>query len=69
MFFTNFSMEGSQGTGTQPAKAIFHPSQLKNEILKPPFDVVTSHNDQISFGKHVSGLLYIFFTCWAMCTV
>ena len=40
----------------------------KMEIFKPDFfDVLTIHNDQISYANHVLDPLYVFFTlfvCW-----
>ena len=35
----------------------------KMEIFKPDFfDVLTIHNDQISYVKHILDCLYVFFT-------
>ena len=43
-----------QGAGAPPVDAAFHPLQLKMEISENNFsDIVTIHNDQISYLKHV----------------
>ena len=53
----------SQGTGAQPAHAVFHPGQLKNGSFRNFFfDIVTTQNDHPSYGKHVLGRIYVFFT-------
>ena len=53
----------SQGTGAQPAYAVFHPSSSKIEVFETYFfDIVTTQNDHPSYGKHVLGRIYVFFT-------
>ena len=48
--------------------AVFHPLQVKNgNFCKKKFDIVTTHNDEICYVKHVLAPLYVFFTlfgCW-----
>ena len=57
-----------QGARAQPACAIFHSRQLKMEIFEIAlFYVLTVHNDQTPYTKHVLDPLYVFFTlfgCW-----
>ena len=36
--------------------------QLKNGIFRKKINILTIHNDQISYVKHVSDPLYVFFT-------
>ena len=52
----------------QTAYAVFHPLQVKNgNFCKIVFDIVTTHNDEISYVKHVLDPLCAFFTlsgCW-----
>ena len=54
----------SQGTGAQPAHAVFHPVELKKSKFPELifFDIVTTHNDHVSYVKHVLGSMYAFFT-------
>ena len=53
----------SQGIGTQPAYAVFHPGQLKNRSFRNLFfDIVTTQNDHPSYVKHVLGRIYVFLT-------
>ena len=47
----------SQGIGTQPAYAVFHPIELKKFI----FDIMTTHKDHLSCAKHVLACIYVFF--------
>ena len=52
-----------QGAGAQPAYAVFHPGQLKNRSFQNLFpDIVATHNDHPSYGKHVVARIYVFFT-------
>ena len=48
--------------------AVFHPLQVKNgKFCKFFFDIVTTHNDEICYVKHVLAPLCVFFTlfgCW-----
>ena len=54
---------GSQGIGTQPALAVFHPRQLKNPSLRTFFfDIVITQNDHPRYVKHVLGRIFLFFT-------
>ena len=68
MFFTLFGYWaaggwGSQGIGTQPAYAVFHPGRLKIEVLETFFfDIVITKNDHARYVKHVLGRVYMFFT-------
>ena len=53
----------SQGIGTQPAHAVFHPGQLKIEVFGTCFsDIVTTQNDHPRYVKHVLGCIYVFFS-------
>ena len=53
----------SQGIGTQPAYVVCHPGQLKNRSFRNLFFyIVTTQNDHPSYGKHVLGRIYVFFT-------
>ena len=72
VFFTQFGYQvgggggggGSQGTGAQPANAVFQPVQLKNRSFRNLFffDIVTTQNDHPRYVKHVLGRIYVFFT-------
>ena len=52
----------SQGIGTQPASAVFHLGQLKNQSLRNLvfFDTVIFGNDHPRYVKHVLGRIYLF---------
>ena len=54
----------SQGIGTQPAYAVFHPrAAQKIEVFETCFfDIVTTQNDHPRYVKHVLGRIYVFFT-------
>ena len=53
----------SQGIDTQPAYAVFHPGQLKNEVFKTGFyDPMITQNDHPRYVKHVLGRIYVYFT-------
>ena len=54
---------GSQVIGTQPAYAVFHLGQLKNQSFQNYFfDTQISRNDHLRYVKHVLGSIYVFFT-------
>ena len=57
-----------QGIGTQPADAVFHPGQLKNQNFSNLiFLILRSHkNDHPSYVKHVLGRIHVFFTLFAI---
>ena len=61
--------ESGQEAGAQPGYAIFCSRQLKNGNFENRFffDILTIHNDQMSYVKHVLDPLYVFFAlfgCW-----
>ena len=69
MFFTLFGFflqgrGGPKGAGVQPADAVFRLPQLKK--WKFPklifFYILTIHNDQISYVKHVLDTIHVLFT-------
>ena len=67
MFFSLFGYwvggGSSQGVGTQPAGAVFHPGQLKVEVFGTCFsDIVTTQNDHPRYVKHVLGCIYVVFS-------
>ena len=53
----------SQEAGMQPACAIFHRGQLKNQSFRNLFffDIVTTHNEHPSYVKHDLGSICVFF--------
>ena len=53
----------SQGIGTHPAYAVFHPGQLRNRSFQTSsfFSMVTTHNDRPSYVKHVLGTIDVTF--------
>ena len=54
---------GSQGIGTQPAYAVFHPGSSKVEDFETYFfDMVTTQYDHPRYVKHVLGCIYMIFT-------
>ena len=54
---------GTQWSRTRPAYAVSHPGQLKNRSFQHLFlDMVTTHNDEPSYVKHVLGRINVFFT-------
>ena len=68
VFFTLFGYQVggggvSQGTGAQPAYAVFTPDSSKIEVFKTCFfDIVTTQNDHPRYVKHVLGRIYVFLT-------
>ena len=52
----------------QTAEAVFHPLHVKNgKFFKTFFDIVTTHNDELSNVKHALDPVCVFFTlfgCW-----
>ena len=44
-------------------KQLFNPDSSKIEVFETCFfDIVTTQNDHPSYGKHVLGRIYVFFT-------
>ena len=58
----------SKGPGHNLLMQFFTPGSSKIEIFQTDFfDILTIHNDQTSYVKHVLDPLYVFFTlfgCW-----
>ena len=55
----------SQGIGTQPADAAFHPAHLKNQrfrIFLFFFDIMITENDDPTYVKHVIAHIRVVFT-------
>ena len=75
MFFTLFGywVRGlggggvSQGIGTPPAYAVFHPGQLQNRSFRNFFvDIVITFNDHPRYVKHVLGRICVFHLIWVL---
>ena len=56
-------VSGSAAPHVRSNCIVFHPLQLKNGISNTDFsDILTIHNDQISYVKHFFDPLHVFFT-------
>ena len=71
VFFTLFGYQvGGGGGGGSPKGRVhnllmqfFNPDSSKIEVFETCFfDIVTTRNDHPSYGKHVLGRIYVFFT-------
>ena len=68
--FSPYLGVGSGGGGVSPKGRVhnllmqfFNPDSSKIEVFETCFfDIVTTQNDHPSYGKHVLGRIYVFFT-------